>query len=1010
MGCLFCGKEIGPFQLLRDDEFCSSAHRKNYGDRLAKALLLAVAPDPVPAGPAGFLYTLQPPQGTTRQLADFRFIRDSVEYSPRFSVRWTLPLPSVLGSNPRRLRAAQAEAPAPRRCSHPALRTSEAGRALHTPPFGLSPADSTRKLPVATCHRTADYRPLTRSLNAASARERLLSSSHEFHAPPFSLCPEMEFQPSAVEPLPCLVTAWQAVPAPEPAAVAAAPRSPAAPACLSVSPAPCFPAMETVLASPRIAALHGFLPALAPGPVMIEVRQFAAPDRLPFDACAAVRLPGLAAVHPVDGQPPRAGTAPLKAGSKFHRAATPIEKPWTEPALISLPNDPALPSLPLVEAGTALPKGGFVRRPDSAAQAPAIRIHPAVAPIHGNSQPVAPALPLVEAGAALPIGNFIRRPDSAAQAPGIRVHAAVAPIHGNSQPVAPALPLAEAGAALPKGGFIRRPDSVAQAPGIRIHPAVAPLHRTPSPAPPALPPIEAVPAPEWGGQSASDLAIEPSAAALPAARPESLPVRPLPARAPAWNAEFPAHSALPHADFVLVSYCLGRGPVLGGRAFLKRLVNIALPPSLPAFSLNAEPASEMAAATPDTATEDTYPYSGFVPLEYHSHRIRSSAIVRMEWIAPHLQSALPVFAVNPLLEQLRDLTPRKPKRKSRAAVVAIPAPPERRARNTKWIRAAKAIAAGLLVGFVLWEGATTLGDGNRAVATQQDPIGPAAVETAAVRTSEAPGSTPARSSVPDRRTSSKGPIGWLRNTFAKRASVQVVDAFRNGMEAWGAPASKWAPGWSRHPDGYVHPGQLALFRPSLPLRNYRLEFFAQIENKSLSWVVRARDQKNYYAMKFAIVEPGLRPVIAVVHYPVVGGKQGRKVEMPLSVMVHNNEPYRVAVEVKGNRVVTSIEGQEVDSWTDSQLASGGVGFFSDAGERARLYWMKVSANDDFLGRVCGIVADALGDSSPTRAHMRPLDAPAGPSRPAAPAPHEGLALAAANMLVFSKRRVQLWEC
>ena len=34
------------------------------------------------------------------------------------------------------------------------------------------------------------------------------------------------------------------------------------------------------------------------------------------------------------------------------------------------------------------------------------------------------------------------------------------------------------------------------------------------------------------------------------------------------------------------------------------------------------------------------------------------------------------------------------------------------------------------------------------------------------------------------------------------------------------------------------------------------------------------------------------------------------------------------------------------------MKRGGVGFFSDSGEMANLYWMKVAQQDDFVGRVC----------------------------------------------------------
>ena len=63
MCCLYCGKEIGAFRLLRDSEFCSIAHRKKYGERLGKALHNIAEPEPAPAGVAGFLVQMPLQQG-----------------------------------------------------------------------------------------------------------------------------------------------------------------------------------------------------------------------------------------------------------------------------------------------------------------------------------------------------------------------------------------------------------------------------------------------------------------------------------------------------------------------------------------------------------------------------------------------------------------------------------------------------------------------------------------------------------------------------------------------------------------------------------------------------------------------------------------------------------------------------------------------------------------------------------------------------------------------------------
>jgi hypothetical protein len=254
-------------------------------------------------------------------------------------------------------------------------------------------------------------------------------------------------------------------------------------------------------------------------------------------------------------------------------------------------------------------------------------------------------------------------------------------------------------------------------------------------------------------------------------------------------------------------------------------------------------------------------------------------------------------------------------------------------------------------------------------------------------------------------------LAGVRHAIANRAAASVTDTLQSGMESWGSPAKSWAPGWSRNPDGYVHPGELALFHPSMGYKDYRLEFFGQIESRSMGWAVRAHDSQNYYAMKFTVLAAGLRPVIAMAHYPVVAGKKGHKVEVPLSVMVHNNTPIHVAVDVQGNRVTASVEGQQVDSWTDDLLPAGGVGFFSETGERARLYWMKVSKNQDWLGVICSYFSGDSGGNSRETAEVWGPGVPTDIPAPGAPAQPQDVALAEAETSstdFSSPQRARIW--
>jgi hypothetical protein len=200
-------------------------------------------------------------------------------------------------------------------------------------------------------------------------------------------------------------------------------------------------------------------------------------------------------------------------------------------------------------------------------------------------------------------------------------------------------------------------------------------------------------------------------------------------------------------------------------------------------------------------------------------------------------------------------------------------------------------------------------------------------------------------------TLAAGSMSGLREGVQKRAAVELSEDFREGMTGWEG-ADNWARSWRVTNAGYARPGKLALYQPSMSMQDYNLEFLAQIDQEAVSWVYRAADQENYYAAKITMVKPGPLPLMALVRYPVVDGKEGSRVEIPIRVMMHNNTPYRVKLTVKGTDFMASIEGQLVDFWHDDRLRTGGVGFFSDTGERARIYWMNVSHQDDFVGRVC----------------------------------------------------------
>ncbi|MBS1825920.1 MAG: hypothetical protein JST93_11410 [Acidobacteria bacterium] len=201
----------------------------------------------------------------------------------------------------------------------------------------------------------------------------------------------------------------------------------------------------------------------------------------------------------------------------------------------------------------------------------------------------------------------------------------------------------------------------------------------------------------------------------------------------------------------------------------------------------------------------------------------------------------------------------------------------------------------------------------------------------------------------------EGFLGNIQQTIMKRAAVNLSDDFRAGLGDWEGEGD-WSKQWSYDAAGFLHTGPLILYKPSLQLTDYRMEFLARIEKKSMGWVYRASDRKNYYAHRIVLTKGGPLPAAVVEHYAVINGKTVSLARRPLPMQVQADTSYRVLMDVRGNGFTLSVQGQVVDHWSDDRLKSGGIGFFSVRGEQASLRWVELSHQYDFLGRLCAFLA------------------------------------------------------
>ena len=162
----------------------------------------------------------------------------------------------------------------------------------------------------------------------------------------------------------------------------------------------------------------------------------------------------------------------------------------------------------------------------------------------------------------------------------------------------------------------------------------------------------------------------------------------------------------------------------------------------------------------------------------------------------------------------------------------------------------------------------------------------------------------------------------------------VHEDFGAGLTNWLCTTDDW-----RQDIAGVRTGSLALLRPSLNMSDYELEFLGKIENRSLGFVFRAANTNNYQAVQIALDAAG---GVHLARYAVLGGEHSQPAIAPLDLAVAKNASCRVKLSVCGSDFKLFVNDKPAFDWTDDRLPEGGVGFFSDGEDRARLYWVKVT--------------------------------------------------------------------
>ena len=180
-------------------------------------------------------------------------------------------------------------------------------------------------------------------------------------------------------------------------------------------------------------------------------------------------------------------------------------------------------------------------------------------------------------------------------------------------------------------------------------------------------------------------------------------------------------------------------------------------------------------------------------------------------------------------------------------------------------------------------------------------------------------------------------IGFAYSALNSKTASATTSASANAGPAYnlgkqinsGGWIEDWAPTGSQR--------RITLLRGSQPYSDYRIEFAAQIQKKAVGWMYRALNPKNYYVVKLEALKPGIDPVVALVRYAVIDGKNEGRVEKILPMKVRVDTTYKVRFDAVGPAFTAWVQGQKVDEWRDTRLGSGGIGLYSEGEESAEVH-------------------------------------------------------------------------
>jgi hypothetical protein len=84
---------------------------------------------------------------------------------------------------------------------------------------------------------------------------------------------------------------------------------------------------------------------------------------------------------------------------------------------------------------------------------------------------------------------------------------------------------------------------------------------------------------------------------------------------------------------------------------------------------------------------------------------------------------------------------------------------------------------------------------------------------------------------------------------------------------------------------------------------------------------------------------------------MIQGQESRRQHFPIPLQLERDRFYEYEVRAVGDRILTLVGGRVVDQWRDARFRTGGVGFFSERGDKSSIRWAKLQEGESIADKL-----------------------------------------------------------